>query len=551
MTFAVLYLALMAYAPLVFSTAKSARGEKLRDRVFLKTVAKDYLRTLPTLALVTLPLALFPGAARGYLLGMHLVFAWTVLGELWHVHLFGARAGVNTWYSMFVTTKGEIAEYVRNNMNVWQVLLILVAYLAPAAAIWLLARPVAFGEVRFAAGGRELAVSGRWILAAALALLAVPLVRNCFKRGARHKPGYMLNPFVSVFYHYYLYNRRYRTLLRQIADHAAPPFAGITSRLPAGTRQTVVVCIGESASSLHHSYAGYPRRTNAFTDALGDVISVTGVRSQYAQTLPSLEKAITFATDANPDALWTKGSLIDYFKDAGFKTFWLSNQYALGEEGDTAITAMAGHADESRCFNFSAMKGFESASSGLDGALVAELEKRLADPAEKKAIFLHLIGSHSAYVNRYPADFRHFTGAPPGKEHLSAAAQELLNAYDDSIRYTDWVVSRFIETLRARGEADAEAFVYFSDHGEDCYDTRDDKLLGHGQIANLPMTSVPLQIWLSPKLKELRPDLVRRAARPKASYRLEQLVHLVIDLASLSNPDYSPADSLFPEEAAT
>ena len=90
MTFAVLYLALMAYAPLVFSTAKSARGEKLHDRVFLKTVAKDYLRTLPTLALVTLPLALFPGAARGYLLGMHLVFAWTVLGELWHVHLFGA-----------------------------------------------------------------------------------------------------------------------------------------------------------------------------------------------------------------------------------------------------------------------------------------------------------------------------------------------------------------------------------------------------------------------------------------------------------------------------
>ena len=42
--------------------------------------------------------------------------------------------------------------------------------------------------------------------------------------------------------------------------------------------------------------------------------------------------------------------------------------------------------------------------------------------------------------------------------------------------------------------------------------------------------------------------LVRRAAHPKASYRLEQLVHLVIDLASLTSPDYSPADSLFPEE---
>ena len=541
----ILYLAAMAFLPLVFSTARSMSREKVRDRVFMKTVAKDYLRTLPSVALVSLPLALFPQAARGYLLAMHLVFAWMVFGDVWHVHLFGARAGVNTWYSMFVTTKGEVAEYIRNNMTAAQWLLIAAVYLVPAAAIWLLARPVAFGELQLSVAGRDLSVSWRWIWAAALALLAVPLVRNCFKRGARHKQGYMLNPFVSVFYHYYLYSRRYKLLLKQIAGHAAPPFEGIASCLPAGTPQTVVVCIGESANSMHHSYAGYSRRTNEFTDALGDVVSVKGVRSQYAQTLPSLEKTITFATDADPDALWSKGSIIDYFKDAGFKTFWLSNQYALGEEGDTAITAMAGHADESRCFNFSAMKGFESASSGLDGTLVAELEKRLADPAEKKAIFLHMIGSHSAYVNRYPSEFRHFTGAPAGKEHLSAAAKELLNTYDDSIRYTDWVVSRFVEALRSRGESAAESLIYFSDHGEDCYDTTDDKLLGHGQIANLPMTSVPLQVWVSPKMKALRPDLAARLSHPKESGKLEDVVHTILDLAGLSGPEFAIEKSLF------
>lgn len=529
---AVTYLALVAFLPLVYSTAKSMSWEKLSDRVFMKTVAKDYLRTLPTLALVALPLLLFPSEARWYLTAVHLFFAWMLFGELWHVHLFGARAGINTWYSMFVTTRGEIAEYVRNNMTAAQWLLIVSAYLAPVAAIWLWLPPVDPGPLR-------------WHAAAVLAVIALPLARNCFKRGARHKPGYMLNPFVSVFYHYYLYSRRYRVLLRQIAEHSAPRFADIVSSLPPGTPQTYVVCIGESANSMHHAYAGYARNTNEFTAALGDVAGFTGVRSQYAQTLPSLEKAITFATDAEPELLYTKGSIVDYFKDAGFKTFWLSNQYALGEEGDTAITAMAGHADETRCFNFSAMKGFESASSGLDGSLVAELDKRLDDPAPRKAVFLHLIGSHSAYVNRYPASFRHFTGDPPGKPRLSPAAKELLNTYDDSIRYTDWVIAELVKLLRTRGRSSAEYLLYFSDHGEDCFDTTDDKLLGHGQIANLPMTSVPLQIWLSERLKELRPNLAGRMAHPKPSYRLENVIHLALDLASLSNPDFEPEKSLF------
>ena len=530
---ATIYLAVVAFLPLVYSTARSINREKLTDRTFMKTVAKDYLRTVPSVALAALPVALFPGAAKTYLTVVHLFFAWMLFGELWHVHLFGARAGINTWYSMFVTTKGEIGEYIRNNMTVAQWLVIAAAYFAPIAAIWLWMPPV------------ELSGAARLYTAAGLAAASVPLVRNCFKKGARHKQGYMLNPFVSVFYHYFLYTRRYRVLLKQIAEHAAPPFGGISSLLPAGVPQTCVICIGESANSMHHAYAGYGRDTNEFTAAAGDIAGFTGVRSQYAQTLPSLEKTITFATDAEPGLLYEKGSIVDFFKDAGFKTFWLSNQYALGEEGDTAITAMAGHADESKCFNYSAMKGFESANSGLDGALVPELSKRLDDPAEKKAVFIHLIGSHSAYVNRYPARFSHYKGTAPGKENLGSAAAELLNTYDDSIRYTDWVIAELVKLLRERGGRDAGFLLYFSDHGEDCYDTTNDKILGHGQIANLPMTSVPLQVWTSPKLKSLRPDLVRRMADPKKSYRLEDLVHTIIDLASLSSPDFKPEKSLF------
>ncbi|MGN0855331.1 MAG: sulfatase-like hydrolase/transferase [Kiritimatiellia bacterium] len=531
MTYAVLYLALMAFAPLVFSTIRSASREKLRDRVFLKTVAKDYLRTFPTLALVSLPIVAFPQFTRAYVISLHVLFMPLVILELGHVYMFGARMGLNTFYSLFVTNMKETAEYIRNNQTKAQWALILSLYLLPLAVLWFLP-PVGFSSTwtRLAWG-------------AALTVLAVPLVRNFFKKGARHKPSYALNPFVSVFYHYALYRRQYGALMRQIAAHAAPKFAGIVSRLPADVPETYVICIGESANAQHHSYAGYCRDTNEFTRAAGDILAFTGCRSQYAQTLPSLEKAITFATDAHAELLYSKGSVVDYFNDAGFKTFWLSNQYALE---DTAITAMAGHANVRKCLNFSSMKGFETA--GYDGMLLPEFAKTLTDPAPKKAVFLHMIGSHSAYVNRYPAAFKHFAGAAAGKEALPEAGKELLNTYDDSIRYTDYVIAEFVKALRAQGETAAEYLLYFADHGEDCYDTTLTKLLGHGQTANLPMTSVPLQLWLSPKLKALRPDLLRRAARAKSAYKLEQMVHFILDLASLSNPDANPADSLFPEE---
>lgn len=532
MTYAILYLALMAFAPLVFSTIRSASREKLHDRVFLKTVAKDYLRTFPTLALVSLPIVAFPQATRAYVITLHVLFMPLVILELGHVYMFGARMGLNTFYSLFVTNMKETVEYVRNNQTKAQWALMLAIYLLPLAALWFL-RPIVFSS-------RET----RLVWGVALAVLTIPLIRNFFKKGARHKPSYVLNPFVSVFYHYALYRRQYGALRRQIEAHSAPKFEHIVSKIPVEVPEIYVVCIGESANAQHHSYAGYCRDTNAFTRAAGDILSFTGCRSQYAQTLPSLEKTITFATDKSPELLYKKGSIIDYFKDAGFKTFWLSNQYALE---DTAITAMAGHADVRKCFNFSSMKGFETA--GYDGTLLPEFAKTLTDPAPKKAIFLHMIGSHAAYVNRYPAAFKHFSGEVPGKEDLSEAGKELLNTYDDSIRYTDYIIAEFVKALRAQGETAAASLLYFSDHGEDCYDTKHTKLLGHGQIANLPMTSVPLQLWLSPKLKALRPDLVSRAARAKPAYKLEQIVHFILDLASLSNPDYSPADSLFPEAA--
>ena len=173
--------------------------------------------------------------------------------------------------------------------------------------------------------------------------------------------------------------------------------------------------------------------------------------------------------------------------------------------------------------------------------MLPDIQKILDNDDEKKVIFVHLIGSHAAYVNRYLGSFRHFKGTLPNKK-LSHKNQELLNTYDDSIRYTDWVLAEMIKKLKEK--RGVNYLLYFSDHGEDVFDSTTTKLLGHSELANTPMTSVPLRIWLSKELEKVRPDIRKRATKLDKPYKLENLIHTIIDISSLTNSDYNPKKSI-------
>ena len=518
------YICLVAFAPLVYTTIRTISLTKLRDKTFVKTLLKDYLRTVPACAIVLLPALAFPAIMPAYVIALHLVFAPLLLLELGHVHLFRTRIGLNTFYSLFVSNMRETKEFIAQNISIGQLVLAALVHFAPLVLLARIPAP-AFGTEWM-----------RWGSVAVASLLALPFVLNLFKSPESRKDGYVMNPFTNVIYHYFLFRRNYRELQRMIAEHVAPPFKGIASKLPQGTKQTYVIVIGESANARHFGCYGYGRATTEFTDRLGkEMIRVPGVRSPFAQTIPSLEKVLTFADNDHADLVYAKGSIIDWFNDAGFKTYWLSNQYALD---DTALTAMTSHATVNKCFNFSGMKRFEKA--GLDGDMLPEVRKLLANDDERKVVFLHLIGSHSAYVNRYPDDFHHFEGQAPGR-NLSPEKLRFLNAYDDSIRYTDWFVSEVVKELKACGGV--SYMLYFSDHGEDIYDSTDARIMGHGPLANEPMTSVPFQLWTSDGLNRLRPDL--RAAETKPAYNLMDAIHTMIDISSLTGPDYEPTKSVF------
>lgn len=510
-------IAVYAFLPLVYATVRTASRAKMKDGKFVVALAKDYLRTLPIVGLVSLPALLFPTTVRPYVIALHLVFALPLLLELGHVHLYGTRVGLNTFYSVFVSNVRETREFLKQNVSWIQGLLVVVVWLVP---------PFALARLPVPAWGSRTAQA---IGCGAAALGALAFVRNLL-RGDHGKDGYTLNPFSNLIVNYFRFRILYRKLREQIACHAAPPFEGITSSLPADERKTYVIVIGESANAQHHHYCGYPRETNEFTDRLGDsVLRFRGVRSPFAQTIPVLERVLTFADAAHPELVWQKGSVVDYFHEAGFKTYWMSNQYALD---DTAITAMTSHADVNKCYNFGGMKRFEKA--GLDGDLLPDFGKFVRDEGRNKVLFLHLIGSHAAYANRYPDSFRHFDGQVPGR-NLPPTKLAAVNAYDDSIRYTDWVVAELIRELDSVGGV--AYLLYFSDHGEDIYDSTEARILGHGPLANEPMTSVPFMLWTSSRLDELRGDIRARFREAQRSYGLGDVIHTILDVSSLSNGD--------------
>ncbi len=253
--------------------------------------------------------------------------------------------------------------------------------------------------------------------------------------------------------------------------------------------QTYIVVVGESLNRNHMAVYGYGRDTTPrLMEYKEDMIAFDDVISPFAQTRPSLSVTLTEADLSNrlpePKAI----SLIGAFKKAGYTTWWISNQQPL-RRPTTAISRIADHAH----FISHDFHGVEVRR--YDGHLIAPVKKALQHDAKHKVIFVHMMGSHLQYQNRFPEDQRLFSG----KEGIQAYSDELsdsaltyINDYDSSVRYTDSVVGEMLDMLAQQpGPA---ALTFFADHGEEVFDNRNFK--GHGPDGlTKDMLEVPFIFW--------------------------------------------------------
>ncbi|TFW30854.1 phosphoethanolamine transferase [Massilia horti] len=302
---------------------------------------------------------------------------------------------------------------------------------------------------------------------------------------------------------------------------------------PNAEPQIAVMVIGESSRYDRWSINGYQRQTNPLLSGEPNLVILPDVITSVAATRLSVPVIISRkpAMKSLKDGFSEK-SFLTAFKEAGFKTFWLSNQISFGKF-DTPVSVFAKEADE---VDFMNLGGFTD-TSNFDEVLLAPLGRVLTDPAPKKLIVLHTLGSHWNYSHRYPKEFDHWLPSLYGVDKpvytdLKMKPQ-LNNSYDSTILYTDWFLAQVIGQLK--GTEQQSTLLYVADHGQTLYDNSC-RLAFHGHNTQYEF-HVPAFVWYSDQYQQRFPEKVNQLLRRrKARLATENMFHTLLDMADIRYP---------------
>lgn len=300
--------------------------------------------------------------------------------------------------------------------------------------------------------------------------------------------------------------------------------------------QVLVFVIGESSRTDRWQLGGYARATNPLLSVEPNLFFFTDVVTRSIATrtavpgMVSREPIIGADGGTNPKV---EPGFLRALQEAGYATYWLSNQGSSGYF-ETSTVFYARDAQHVQFFN----PGDYQVEGRHDEAMLQPLRAIVADgmkgASPRVAIVLHTMGSHFNYAHRYPDRFDVFQPSlrTPGHGFELGVVKkvETNNAYDNSVLYTDYVLSRVIGILR-----DAQvpaAMAYMSDHGEDLYEPG---CLSPGLI-RLGETSyrVPTLVWLSDQLLAQQPDWRQQMRANKAVPMVADVMFgTVLDLAGV------------------
>lgn len=294
--------------------------------------------------------------------------------------------------------------------------------------------------------------------------------------------------------------------------------------------QVVVMVIGESSRYDRWSINGYKRETTPLLKKETNLISLSNVVTAVSATRLSVPVLVSRkpATESL-QAGFSEKSFLSAFKEAGFKTYWLSNQMSFGQF-DTPISVFANEADVTQFLN---LGGFTNNSS-YDEVLLDPLKAAIDDPARKKLIVLHTLGSHWNYSHRYPKQFDKWQPSLFGVDNPTytntAIKPQLNNSYDNSILYTDWFLSHVIGALKSSKQM--AAMMYVADHGQTLYDGSC-KLAFHGHNTQFEF-HVPALVWYSDLYRLTHPIKVTQLLKNKrARLATENIFHSLLDFADI------------------
>ena len=185
--------------------------------------------------------------------------------------------------------------------------------------------------------------------------------------------------------------------------------------------------------------------------------------------------------------------------------------------------------------------------SCFDEVLVENLEEYLANVKKDAFIVLHMIGSHGpTYYKRYPDSFRKLTPTCDTAEIQKCTREEIVNTYDNTILYTDFVVSRAIGILKKFPHLES-GLLYVSDHGESL---GENNIYLHGlpySIAPEEQKKVPTILWMSDNMKKfdhLDYSCIAKKAEEN-TFSHDNLYHTLLALMEIRSKTYDKSLDMF------
>ncbi len=294
------------------------------------------------------------------------------------------------------------------------------------------------------------------------------------------------------------------------------------ARIKNDKKSVVVLVIGESARSSNFSLYGYEKNTNPL---LSQVESLKYFKA---------EACATYTTEGLKCILEYKNTsklyeiLPNYLFRNEVEVIWHTTNW-----GEPKVT-IENYKDRDILAN-----NCEGPNCSYDEILLQGLNEQIqASKKNKVLLVLHTNTSHGpTYYKKYPKNFEKFTPVCKSVALSDCTDQQLINAYDNTILYTDYILAKLIDQLRQLNEYQS-TMIFVSDHGESL---GENNLYMHGIPASLApkeQLDIPFIVWTSEHSRK-----IKKNQEPSQHH----IFHSVLDFLAIDSPIYDKTMSIFKE----
>lgn len=304
-------------------------------------------------------------------------------------------------------------------------------------------------------------------------------------------------------------------------------------------KNLTILIVGETSRAANFSLGGYAHDTNPRLkqDNVVYFPNTTSCGTATAISVPCMFSNMP-RQNYDEELAHHQEGLLDIIQRAGIQVLWNEN-----DGGCKGACDRVPHQDVT-ALN---LPGLCIDGECQDEALFHQLEDYINNLQHDGVIVLHTIGSHGpTYYNRYPAAFRKFTPTCDTSQIQTCTQEQLVNTYDNTILYIDYIVDKAIKLLQSKQDKFTTSLVYLSDHGESL---GEDGVYLHGlpySIAPETQKHIPMLIWLSEDYQKrygVDNQCLQKEAQQK-NFSQDNLFSTMLGMTGVSTKEYRAQDDI-------